>query len=140
MAALIATGIALPEKTYAASEGMDGLKTVVNSGVGKMVDDKSTIDGSYDFAPIIGADTKISFGSTDGTMWDNTFCTKGQKHAKIITQWWPLADIGANGNTRSFTPYESLKGKMYAEYTNVGNANGLPVTMRIWFWTGKYCY
>ena len=22
---------------------------------------------------------------------------------------------------------------MYAEYTNVGNANGLPVTMRIWF-------
>lgn len=35
MAALIATGIALPEKTYAASEGMDGLKTVVNSGVGK---------------------------------------------------------------------------------------------------------
>ena len=64
-------------------------------------------------------------------MWDNTFCTKGQEHAKIITQWWPLADIGANGNTRSFTPYESLKGKMYAEYTNVGNANGLPVTMRI---------
>lgn len=133
MAALIATGIALPEKTYAASEGMDGLKTVVNSGVGKMVDDKSTIDGSYDFAPIIGADTKITFGSTDGTMWDNTFCTKGQEHAKIITQWWPLADIGASGNTRSFTPYESLKGKMYAEYTNVGNANGLPVTMRIWF-------
>ena len=133
MAALIATGIALPEKTYAASEGMDGLKTVVNSGVGKMVDDKSMIDGSYDFAPIIGADTKITFGSTDGTMWDNTFCTKGQEHAKIITQWWPLADIGANGNTRSFTPYESLKGKMYAEYTNVGNANGLPVTMRIWF-------
>lgn len=133
MAALIVTGIALPEKTYAASEGMDGLKTVVNSGVGKMVDDKSTIDGSYDFAPIIGADTKITFGSTDGTMWDNTFCTKGQEHAKIITQWWPLADIGANGNTRSFTPYESLKGKMYAEYTNVGNANGLPVTMRIWF-------
>lgn len=133
MAALIATGIALPEKTYAASEGMDGLKTVVNSGIGKMVDDKSTIDGSYDFAPIIGADTKISFGSTDGTMWDNTFCTKGQEHAKIITQWWPLADIGTNGNTRSFTPYESLKGKMYAEYTNVGNANGLPVTMRIWF-------
>lgn len=133
MAALIAAGIALPEKTYAASEGMDGLKTVVNSGVGKMVDDKSTIDGSYDFAPIIGADTKITFGSTDGTMWDNTFCTKGQEHAKIITQWWPLADIGANGNTRSFTPYESLKGKMYAEYTNVGNANGLPVTMRIWF-------
>lgn len=116
---------------------MDGLKTVVNSGVGKMVDDKSTIDGSYDFAPIIGADTKITFGSTDGTMWDNTFCTKGQEHAKIITQWWPLADIGASGNTRSFTPYESLKGKMYAEYTNVGNANGLPVTMRIWFWTGK---
>ena len=124
-------------KTYAASEGMDGLKTVVNSGVGKMVDDKSTIDGSYDFAPIIGADTKITFGSTDGTMWDNTFCTKGQEHAKIITQWWPLADIGASGNTRSFTPYESLKGKMYAEYTNVGNANGLPVTMRIWFLTGK---
>ena len=29
--------------------------------------------------------------------------------------------------------YQRLKGKMYAEYTNVGNANGLPVTMRIWF-------
>lgn len=49
------------------------------------------------------------------------------------SKWWPLSDIGDNGNTRSFIPYERLKGKMYAEYTNVGNANGLPVTMRIWF-------
>ncbi len=51
----------------------------------------------------------------------------------MCSKWWPLSDIGDNGNTRSFIPYERLKGKMYAEYTNVGNANGLPVTMRIWF-------
>lgn len=133
MAALIATGVSIPETAYAASEGMDGLQTVVTSGIGKMVDGNSTIDGSYNFAPIIGADTKISFGSTDGTRWDNTFCTKGEQYAKVISKWWPLADISDNGNTRSFTPYESLKGKMYAEYTNVGKANGLPVTMRIWF-------
>lgn len=44
-----------------------------------------------------------------------------------------LMRVHNGGNTRSFIPYERLKGKMYAEYTNVGNANGLPVTMRIWF-------
>ena len=44
-----------------------------------------------------------------------------------------LADTSRWSNIRSFVPYENLKGKMYAEYTNVGNANGLPVTMRIWF-------
>ena len=56
-----------------------------------------------------------------------------KKYAQVCSKWWPLSDIGDNGNTRSFIPYERLKGKMYAEYTNVGNANGLPVTMRIWF-------
>ncbi|MBP9964512.1 MAG: hypothetical protein KBF10_00385, partial [Agathobacter sp.] len=53
--------------------------------------------------------------------------------AHACSQWWPLSNINDGGNTRSFIPYERLKGKMYAEYTNVGNANGLPVTMRIWF-------
>ena len=35
-------------------------------------------------------------------------------------------------NLRSFTPLESKKGKMYAEYTNVGECHGENVTMRIW--------
>ncbi len=56
-----------------------------------------------------------------------------EQHAHACSQWWPLSNINDGGNTRSFIPYERLKGKMYAEYTNVGNANGLPVTMRIWF-------
>lgn len=133
MAALMATGISFPENVFAVSAGMDGLPSVVNSGIGKMVDKSSTIDGTYNFTPVIGANTKVSFGSTDGTKWDNKFCVNGEKYAHACSQWWPLSNINDGGNTRSFIPYERLKGKMYAEYTNVGNANGLPVTMRIWF-------
>lgn len=133
MAALMVTGISFPENVFAVSAGMDGLPSVVDSGIGKKVDTNSTIDGTYNFTPVIGANTKVSFGSTDGTKWDNKFCVNGEKYAQVCSKWWPLSDIGDNGNTRSFIPYERLKGKMYAEYTNVGNANGLPVTMRIWF-------
>ena len=113
---------------------MDGLPSVVNSGIGKMVDKSSTIDGTYNFTPVIGANTKIRFGCSDGSgSWDNKFCLNAEQHAHACSQWWPLSNINDGGNTRSFIPYERLKGKMYAEYTNVGNANGLPVTMRIWF-------
>lgn len=133
MAALMVTGISFPENVFAVSEGMDGLPSVVDSGIGKKVDTNSTIDGTYNFTPVIGANTKVSFGSTDGTKWDNKFCVNGEKYAHACSQWWPLSNINDGGNTRSFIPYERLKGKMYAEYTNVGNANGLPVTMRIWF-------
>lgn len=133
MAALMVTGISFPENVFAVSAGMDGLPSVVDSGIGKKVDTNSTIDGTYNFTPVIGANTKVSFGSTDGTNWDNQFCVNGEKYAQVCSKWWPLSDIGDNGNTRSFIPYERLKGKMYAEYTNIGNANGLPVTMRIWF-------
>ena len=133
MAALMVTGISFPENVFAVSEGMDGLPSVVDSGIGKKVDTNSTIDGTYNFTPVIGANTKVSFGSTDGTKWDNKFCVNGEKYAQVCSKWWPLSNINDGGNTRSFIPYERLKGKMYAEYTNVGNANGLPVTMRIWF-------
>lgn len=134
MAALMVTGISFPENVFAVSEGMDGLPSVVDSGIGKKVDTNSTIDGTYNFTPVIGANTKVSFGSTDGTKWDNKFCVNGEKYAQVRSKWWPLSNISDNGgNTHSFIPYERLKGKMYAEYTNVGNANGLPVTMRIWF-------
>lgn len=134
MAALMATGISFPENVFAVSAGMDGLPSVVNSGIGKMVDKSSTIDGTYNFTPVIGANTKIRFGCSDGSgSWDNKFCLKAEQHAHACSQWWPLSNINDGGNTRSFIPYERLKGKMYAEYTNVGNANGLPVTMRIWF-------
>ena len=133
MAALMVTGISFPENVFAVSAGMDGLPSVVDSGIGKKVDTNSTIDGTYNFTPVIGANTKVSFGSTDDPKWDNQFCVNGEKYAQVCSKWWPLSDIGDNGNTRSFIPYERLKGKMYAEYTNVGNANGLPVTMRIWF-------
>lgn len=134
MAALMVTGISFPENVFAVSEGMDGLPSVVDSGIGKKVDTNSTIDGTYNFTPVIGANTKVSFGSTDGTKWDNKFCLNAEQHAQVCSKWWPLSNISDNGgNTYSFIPYERLKGKMYAEYTNVGNANGLPVTMRIWF-------
>lgn len=134
MAALMVTGISFPENVFAVSAGMDGLPSVVNSGIGKMVDKSSTIDGTYNFTPVIGANTKIRFGCSDGSgSWDNKFCLNAEQHAHACSQWWPLSNINDGGNTRSFIPYERLKGKMYAEYTNVGNANGLPVTMRIWF-------
>ena len=113
---------------------MDGLPSVVNSGIGKIVNKDSVIDGSYNFTPVIGSETKITFGCSDRSgSWDNYFCQNAERYAKACSSWWKLADTSRWSNIRSFVPYENLKGKMYAEYTNVGNANGLPVTMRIWF-------
>lgn len=134
MAALMVTGISFPENVFAVSEGMDGLPSVVDSGIGKIVNKDSVIDGSYNFTPVIGSETKITFGCSDRSgSWDNYFCQNAEKYAKACSSWWKLADTSRWSNIRSFVPYENLKGKMYAEYTNVGNANGLPVTMRIWF-------
>lgn len=134
MAALMATGISFPENVFAASDGMEGLPSVYNSGIGKIVNKDSVIDGSYNFTPVIGSETKITFGCSDRSgSWDNYFCQNAEKYAKACSSWWKLADTSRWSNIRSFVPYENLKGKMYAEYTNVGNANGLPVTMRIWF-------
>lgn len=134
MAALMATGISFPENVFAASDGMEGLPSVYNSGIGKIVNKDSVIDGSYNFTPVIGSETKITFGCSDRSgSWDNYFCQNAESYAKACSSWWKLADTSRWSNIRSFVPYENLKGKMYAEYTNVGNANGLPVTMRIWF-------
>lgn len=134
MAALMVTGISFPENVFAVSAGMDGLPSVYNSGIGKIVNKDSVIDGSYNFTPVIGTETKITFGCSDRSgSWDNYFCQNAERYAKACSSWWKLADTSRWSNIRSFVPYENLKGKMYAEYTNVGNANGLPVTMRIWF-------
>ena len=134
MAALMVTGISFPENVFAVSAGMDGLPSVVDSGIGKIVNKDSVIDGSYNFTPVIGSETKITFGCSDRSgSWDNYFCQNAERYAKACSSWWKLADTSRWSNIRSFVPYENLKGKMYAEYTNVGNANGLPVTMRIWF-------
>lgn len=134
MAALMVTGISFPENVFAVSAGMDGLPSVYNSGIGKIVNKDSVIDGSYNFTPVIGSETKITFGCSDRSgSWDNYFCQNAERYAKACSSWWKLADTSRWSNIRSFVPYENLKGKMYAEYTNVGNANGLPVTMRIWF-------
>lgn len=134
MAALMATGISFPENVFAASDGMEGLPSVYNSGIGKIVNKDSVIDGSYNFTPVIGSETKITFRCSDRSgSWDNYFCQNAEIYAKACSSWWKLADTSRWSNIRSFVPYENLKGKMYAEYTNVGNANGLPVTMRIWF-------
>lgn len=134
MAALMETGISFPENVFAASDGMEGLPSVYNSGIGKIVNKDSVIDGSYNFTPVIGSETKITFGCSDRSgSWDNYFCQNAERYAKACSSWWKLADTSRWSNIRSFVPYENLKGKMYAEYTNVGNANGLPVTMRIWF-------
>ena len=134
MAALMATGISFPENVFAVSDGMEGLPSVYNSGIGKIVNKDSVIDGSYNFTPVIGSETKITFGCSDRSgSWDNYFCQNAERYAKACSSWWKLADTSRWSNIRSFVPYENLKGKMYAEYTNVGNANGLPVTMRIWF-------
>ncbi len=46
MAALMVTGISFPENVFAVSAGMDGLPSVVDSGIGKKVDTNSTIDGT----------------------------------------------------------------------------------------------
>ena len=93
MAALMVTGISFPENVFAVSTGMDGLPSVVNSGIGKIVNKDSVIDGSYNFTPVIGSETKITFGCSDRSgSWDNYFCQNAERYAKACSSWWKLAD------------------------------------------------
>lgn len=127
---LLLLGPWFQERVFAAE--MEGLPSLSAAGVGEIINEASTIDGRYDFTPLIGSNTRIRFGSTDGTVWDNLYCTKSQEYAKCCSKWWPAADVSGWSNVRSFTPYASRKGKMYVEYTNVGENHGESVTLRIW--------
>lgn len=127
---LLLSGCVFQEKVLASS--LASLPSLSAAGIGEIVATDSTIDGRYDFTPLIGSETKIRFGSTDGSAWDNVFCRNGEKYAKCCSKWWAAADVKEWSNLRSFTPLASKKGKMYAEYTNVGECHGESVTMRIW--------
>ena len=127
---LLLSGYVFQEKVLASS--LASLPSLSAAGIGEIVATDSTIDGRYDFTPLIGSETKIRFGSTDGSAWDNVFCKNGEKYAKCCSKWWAAADVKEWSNLRSFTPLASKKGKMYAEYTNVGECHGESVTMRIW--------
>ncbi len=127
---LLLFGSAFRDEVLASS--LTSLPSLSAAGIGEIVGPESTIDGRYDFTPLIGSETKIRFGSTDGSSWDNLFCQNGEKYSKCCSEWWPAADVKEWSNLRSFTPLASKKGKMYAEYTNVGECHGENVTMRIW--------
>ena len=127
---LLLLGFCFREDVLASS--LTSLPSLSKAGIGEVVSSDSVIDGRYDFTPLIGSETKIRFGSTDGSTWDNLFCKNGESHSKCCSTWWPAADVKGWSNLRSFTPLESKKGKMYAEYTNVGECHGENVTMRIW--------
>lgn len=126
---LLLLGFCFREDVLASS--LTSLPSLSKAGIGEVVSSDSVIDGRYDFTPLIGSETKIRFGSTDGSTWDNLFCKNGESHSKCCSTWWPAADVKGWSNLRSFTPLESKKGKMYAEYTNVGECHGENVTMRI---------
>ena len=79
MAALMVTGISFPENVFAVSTGMDGLPSVVNSGIGKIVNKDSVIDGSYNFTPVIGSETKITFDAVIEVDHGITIFAKMQK-------------------------------------------------------------
>lgn len=127
---LLLLGFCFREDVLASS--LTSLPSLSKAGIGEVVSSDSVIDGRYDFTPLIGSETKICFGSTDGSTWDNLFCKNGESHSKCCSTWWPAADVKGWSNLRSFTPLESKKGKMYAEYTNVGECHGENITMRIW--------
>ena len=127
---LLLLGFCFREDVLASS--LTSLPSLSKAGIGEVVSSDSVIDGRYDFTPLIGSETEICFGSTDGSTWDNLFCKNGESHSKCCSTWWPAADVKGWSNLRSFTPLESKKGKMYAEYTNVGECHGENVTMRIW--------
>ena len=127
---LLLLGFCFREDVLASS--LTSLPSLSKAGIGEVVSSDSVIDGRYDFTPLIGSETKIRFGSTDGSTWDNLFCKNGESHSKCCSTWWPAADVKGWSNLRSFTPLESKKGKMYAEYTNVGECHGENITMRIW--------
>ena len=61
---LLLLGFCFREDVLASS--LTSLPSLSKAGIGEVVSSDSVIDGRYDFTPLIGSDTKIRFGSTDG--------------------------------------------------------------------------
>ena len=72
---LLLLGFCFREDVLASS--LTSLPSLSKAGIGEVVSSDSVIDGRYDFTPLIGSETKIRFGSTDGSTWDNLFCKNG---------------------------------------------------------------
>lgn len=106
---LLLLGFCFREDVLASS--LTSLPSLSKAGIGEVVSSDSVIDGRYDFTPLIGSETKIRFGSTDGSTWDNLFCKNGESHSKCCSTWWPAADVKGWSNLRSFTPLEVEKRK-----------------------------
>lgn len=84
---LLLLGFCFREDVLASS--LTSLPSLSKAGIGEVVSSDSVIDGRYDFTPLIGSETKIRFGSTDGSTWDNLFCKNGESHSKCCSTWWP---------------------------------------------------
>ena len=69
---LLLLGFCFREDVLASS--LTSLPSLSKAGIGEVVSSDSVIDGRYDFTPLIGSETEIRFGSTDGSTWDNLFC------------------------------------------------------------------
>ena len=61
---LLLLGFCFREDVLASS--LTSLPSLSKAGIGEVVSSDSVIDGRYDFTPLIGSETKIRFGSTDG--------------------------------------------------------------------------
>ena len=62
---LLLLGFCFREDVLASS--LTSLPSLSKAGIGEVVSSDSVIDGRYDFTPLIGSETKIRFGSTDGS-------------------------------------------------------------------------
>ena len=82
---LLLLGFCFREDVLASS--LTSLPSLSKAGIGEVVSSDSVIDGRYDFTPLIGSETKIRFGSTDGSTWDNLFCKNGESHSKCCSTW-----------------------------------------------------
>lgn len=85
---LLLLGFCFREDVLASS--LTSLPSLSKAGIGEVVSSDSVIDGRYDFTPLIGSETKIRFGSTDGSTWDNLFCKNGESHSECCSTWWPM--------------------------------------------------
>ena len=79
---LLLLGFCFREDVLASS--LTSLPSLSKAGIGEVVSSDSVIDGRYDFTPLIGSETKIRFGSTDGSTWDNLFCKKRREPFEML--------------------------------------------------------
>ena len=109
---LLLLGFCFREDVLASS--LTSLPSLSKAGIGEVVSSDSVIDGRYDFTPLIGSETKIRFGSTDGSTW--AICS-AKTRREPLRNAVPHGGHGrCKGRTLSFATPLARALQSYAEY------------------------